>query len=104
MDGQNPIERAERVQALLEVAQKFAGSDWSMKDVKIWCGIMPLSPDDFPVIGQTRKFTNLYLNFGHGFRGTAYSMPSARLLYQIMTGDSKKCFEQKFANPERFGL
>ena len=59
MDGQNPIERPERVQALLEVAQKFAGSDWSMKDVKIWCGIMPLSPDDFPVIGQTRKFTNL---------------------------------------------
>ena len=65
---------------------------------------MPLSPDDFPIIGQTRKFSNLYLNFGHGFRGTAYSMPSARLLFQIMTRENKTCFDKKFANPERFGL
>ena len=30
MDGQNPVERPERVEALLEVAQKFAGSDFSL--------------------------------------------------------------------------
>ena len=65
---------------------------------------MPLSPDDFPIIGQASKFKNLYLNFGHGFRGTAYSMPSAKLLFQIMTGDGKTCFDEKFASPERFGL
>ena len=65
---------------------------------------MPLSPDDFPIIGQASKFENLYLNIGHGFRGTAYSMPSARLLFQIMTGDGKTCFDKKFASPERFGL
>ena len=69
----------------------------------VWCGIMPLSPDDFPIIGQTRKFDNLYLNVGHGFRGTAYSLPSARLLLQIMTG-MPTCFEKKFADPARFGL
>ena len=30
MDGQNPVERPERVEALLEVAQKFTGSDFSL--------------------------------------------------------------------------
>lgn len=30
---------------------------------------MPVSPDDFPVIGGTRRYSNLFLNVGHGFRG-----------------------------------
>ena len=30
MDGQNPVERPERVEALLEVAQNFAGSDFPL--------------------------------------------------------------------------
>ena len=75
MDGRNPIERPERVDSLMQVAHRFAGSDWSERDVSVWCGIMPLSPDDFPVIGQASKFSNLYINTGHGFRGTAYSLP-----------------------------
>ena len=33
---------------------------------------MPLSPDDFPIIGRTKMFSNLYLNVGHGFRGDNY--------------------------------
>ena len=37
--------------------------------VETWCGIMPLSPDDFPIIGKTKKYSNLFLNCGHGFRG-----------------------------------
>jgi len=107
MDGSEPIERAERVKALKKVARKFAGSDWTDQDVNVWCGIMPLSPDDFPVIGPTRKFSNLFLNVGHGFRGTAYALPSARLLYQLMCGiteTGKTCFDKKFADPARFGL
>ena len=86
------------------MARKFIGQDWSSVDVNIWAGIMPLSPDDFPVIGQTKKFSNLYINAGHGFRGTAYSLPSARLLVQIMKRDYVTCFDRKFADPSRFDL
>ena len=109
MDGRNPIERPERVDSLMQVAHRFAGSDWSERDVTVWCGIMPLSPDDFPVIGQASKFSNLYINTAHGFRGTAYSLPSARLLLQLMMktagkGEGETCFETKYADPARFGL
>ena len=86
------------------MARKFIGHDCSSVDVKIWAGIMPLSPDDFPVIGQTKKFSNLFINVGQGFRGTAYSLPSARLLVQIMKGDDVTCFDRKFADPLRFDL
>lgn len=73
--------------------------------MNVWAGIMPLSPDDFPIIGKTKKISNLYLNLGHGFRGTAYSLPSARLLMEILTEKSEKtCFDKKFADPARFDL
>ena len=65
---------------------------------------MPLSPDDFPVIGRVRRYGNLYLNCGHGFRGTAYSLPSARLLAQILTNSQERCFDSTYADPARFGL
>ena len=145
--------------------------------VRVWCGIMPLSPDDFPMIGRTKSYNNLYLNVGHGFRGenttgssyvklrlveaylngqfplsillsilpssslhvffpssicllfdilclclgTAYSLPSARLLRQIMA-QQVKCnntdnnnnnnsnksekfvFDPSYADPARFGI
>ena len=63
---------------------------------------LSLSPDDFPVIGQS-SYT------GNGFRGTAYSLPSARLLLQLMMktagkGEGETCFETKYADPARFGL
>lgn len=78
-----------------------------------------MSPDDFPMIGGTSLYENLYMNVGHGFRGTAYSLPSARLLSQIITdkhiklGQCKKnhvvkenmnfCFDPLYADPARFG-
>lgn len=93
-----------QIEHLQSVARKYIGKDWSSVDVNIWAGIMPLSPDDFPVIGRTKKFSNLYINTGHGFRGTAYSLPSARLLVQIIKGDDVTCFDRKFADPSRFQL
>ena len=109
MEGRDPTLRPERVESLMQVARQFTGSDWKEENVKVWCGIMPLSPDDFPVIGQTKRFSNLYINTGHGFRGTAYSLPSARLLAQLMTQAGGKptantCFDKKFADPARFGM
>jgi len=119
MDGSDPVERPVRVAHLKEVAARFTNEDWNQDKVRVWCGIMPLSPDDFPMIGRTKSFNNLYLNVGHGFRGTAYSLPSARLLRQIMA-QQVKCnnthnnnnsnksekfvFDPSYADPARFGM
>ena len=36
--------------------------------------------DDLPIVGPLSHFSNLYINTGHGFRGTNYGMPSGSLL------------------------
>ncbi|XP_023342454.1 uncharacterized protein LOC111712147 isoform X2 [Eurytemora carolleeae] len=111
MDGDDPTLRLERVKHLTEVAERFTGDNWRQEEVRVWCGIMPVSPDDFPVIGGTRRYSNLFLNVGHGFRGTAYSLPSARLLSQLLLSRldieqerTRFCFNPKFADPSRFGI
>ena len=45
---------------------------------------MAVTPDDFPIVGPTRRFANLYVNTGHGFRGTNWSLASGALLAQSM--------------------
>ena len=72
--------------ALMKGASSFLGEDWDPeRDVSVWAGVMVVSPDDFPLVGNTKRYPNLYLNVGHGFRGTNWSLPSAALLAQAMT-------------------
>ena len=75
LEGSDPSPRPERVAALTECAHRFAGHEWTDKvffwsssefiqvwqysffsqDVAVWSGVMPLSPDDFPIIGRTAR-------------------------------------------------
>lgn len=40
--------------------------DYDEKRENVWAGLRPVSPDDVPIIGQSKKFENLYFNFGQG--------------------------------------
>ena len=89
----------------MQSARCFLGDDFdSKKDVQIWAGVMGVSPDDLPVVGKTAKYSNLYLNTGHGFRGTNYSLTTAKLLADIMNGVEKTCIDQACGLPSRFGI
>ena len=50
-----------------------------------WCGLRPMTPDGTPIIGRTR-FSNLYLNTGHGTLGWTMSAGSGRLIADIVSG------------------
>lgn len=52
---------------------------------KFWCGLRPMTPDGTPVIGATR-YSNLYLNTGHGTLGWTMSCGSARVLADLISG------------------
>jgi glycine/D-amino acid oxidase-like deaminating enzyme len=81
LDGFNDIKRPDRLAALLDGARKFVGSDFDpARDVETWSGVMAVSPDDLPITGLLQRFDNVYINTGHGFRGTNYAMPSAAVL------------------------
>ena len=50
-----------------------------------WTGLRPMTPDGPPVIGPT-KFSNLWLNTGHGTLGWTMACGSGALLADLMSG------------------
>ncbi|MCX7303428.1 MAG: D-amino acid dehydrogenase [Hyphomicrobiales bacterium] len=52
-----------------------------------WCGLRPMTPDGPPIIGPTR-YTNLFVNTGHGTLGWTMACGSAKVLADIMSGRS----------------
>jgi len=54
-------------------------------DVNYWTGLRPLTPSNVPYIGKTR-YSNLYLNTGHGTLGWTMGCGSGRALADIVSG------------------
>lgn len=50
-----------------------------------WTGLRPMTPDGTPIIGPTR-YTNLYLNTGHGTLGWTMACGSGRVLADLISG------------------
>lgn len=50
-----------------------------------WTGLRPLTPSNVPYIGKTR-FSNLYLNTGHGTLGWTMGCGSGRAIADIVSG------------------
>jgi len=104
LDGFNNITRADRVQALLEAASCFVGSDWNTQYADIWSGVMAVSPNDLPIVGNIESFENLFVNVGHGFRGTNWSLACAKLLSEVIAGDGDSCLNRGSMSPARYGV
>ena len=50
-----------------------------------WTGLRPLTPSNIPYIGKT-KYSNLYLNTGHGTLGWTMGCGSGRAIADIVSG------------------
>ena len=50
-----------------------------------WTGLRPMTPDGPPVVGPTR-YSNLYLNTGHGTLGWTMAAGSGRVLADLVSG------------------
>ena len=50
-----------------------------------WCGLRPMTPDGPPIIGPTR-YSNLYLNTGHGTLGWTMACGSGRVMADMLVG------------------
>ena len=67
-----------------------------------WVGLRPVSPDDVPFIGRIKKFKNLYVNAGHGSKGTTLALGAARILTEIMNPNGVESLNHKDYEFERF--
>jgi D-amino-acid dehydrogenase len=52
---------------------------------ELWTGLRPATPGNVPLIGRTR-YTNLFLNTGHGTLGWTHACGSGRALADIVSG------------------
>lgn len=65
-----------------------------------WTGQRPMTPDGPPIIGAS-KYSNLYLNTGHGTLGWTMACGSARVLADIVSG-RKPDIDARALGPQRY--
>lgn len=68
----------ERIRRMTEhVESMFPGLTDPAADAKPWAGLRPATPDSLPIIGPSRRWSNLWLNVGHGALGLTLAAGSA---------------------------
>jgi glycine/D-amino acid oxidase-like deaminating enzyme len=65
-------------------------------------GVMGVSPDDLPIVGPVKRFDGLWVNSGHGFRGTNHSLITADCIAKLMCKEDSSVASS--LTPSRFGL
>jgi D-amino-acid dehydrogenase len=74
-----------RCRALLRRTQALFPGAGDPETAEYWTGLRPATPGNVPLIGRTR-YSNLYLNTGHGTLGWTHACGSARALADLVDG------------------
>jgi D-amino-acid dehydrogenase len=77
----NPV----RCEALVRRARELFPEALDYERTTFWAGLRPATPSNVPIIGRAR-YTNLYLNTGHGTLGWTMAAGSGRALADIISG------------------
>ncbi len=78
--GLNP-RRRETLEMVVESLFPGAGD---LADAEFWTGLRPMTPDGTPIVGATR-YSNLWLNTGHGTLGWTMAAGSGQMLADQIT-------------------
>jgi D-amino-acid dehydrogenase len=68
---------------------------------EFWTGLRAMTPDSVPVLGPSR-YSNLYLNIGHGTLGWTMSCGAARVVADVVSG-KKPAIDMEGLTVARFG-
>ena len=77
----NPV----RCQALITRTRQLFPELKTVGEPEFWCGLRPATPSNVPIIGRTR-FSNLWLNTGHGTLGWTMACGSGAALAELVSG------------------
>ena len=86
ISGYDRSHRPEDFRQLLTAARDLFPRGGDYNRPTYWAGLRPMTPEGTPIIGRT-KYSNLYLNTGHGHMGWTMSNGSARALADIFKGN-----------------
>jgi D-amino-acid dehydrogenase len=74
-----------RCQAILKRVQALFPGAGDPSKAQFWAGLRPATPTNLPCIGRT-KYSNLFLNAGHGTLGWTHACGSGRYLADLVSG------------------
>ena len=79
----------DRIELLLSAVRDTFPRITDFSRVQPWCGLRPATPLGTPIVGPTR-YTNFFLNVGHGALGFTLAMGSGRAVADILSGREPK--------------
>ena len=85
LKGYNLTLREARRDTLDHVVTDLFPGGGDVSRATFWTGLRPMTPDGPPLIGPTR-YSNLYLNTGHGTLGWTMAAGSGRVLADLISG------------------
>jgi D-amino-acid dehydrogenase len=74
-----------RCQAIVRRTEELFPGAGDARAATYWTGLRPATPSNVPYIGRTR-YSNLYLNTGHGTLGWTHACGSGRAIADIVSG------------------
>lgn len=83
VDGDDSITQR-RMHAILKSSQQYLKMHGTPQIQEIWRGLRPCTPDGVPVIGFSKKWSNLFYSVGHQMLGLQSAPGSARLSSDII--------------------
>jgi D-amino-acid dehydrogenase len=93
-----------RVQGILKSIPKYFpdfGPD-DFRDVPVWRGLRPCSPDGLPYVGRFRRYANLSVATGHAMMGLSLGPITGKLMAEILS-DAKPTIAIELLSPDRYG-
>ena len=72
------------------------------RDMPVWSGLRPCSPDGLPYIGRFRRYPNLVAATGHAMLGVSLAPVTGRLVADLISGDPPG-LDISALSPDRFG-
>jgi D-amino-acid dehydrogenase len=90
-----------RVEPLVRNARSLFPAASSYTNLNAWSGLRPTTPDSVPILGATR-YSNLFLNTGHGTLGWTMACGSGRIIADLIAGRAPE-IDLEGLGLERFG-
>ena len=92
-----------RLDALVRAAGEYLRDPVGPVRQEEWYGWRPMTHDDMPIIGRSRRWKNLVFATGHGMLGVSLSPVTAQLVAELVAG-RRPSLDLAPYDPQRFSL
>src|SRR5690606_24464143 len=86
-----------RVNAILKGSKEFLKIPQEFEIEELWRGLRPCTPDGVPMIGFSKKWSNLFICTGHQMLGLQSAPGSARLAGELIFDENTYVDSRPFA-------